>query len=145
HRISGVVDPINKLFFWSYPGAGNSGGTPNRLLIYNWALQRWSYADVTAELVFRSLSEGYTLESLDATGYNLDTLPYSLDSRAWTGGSPFLSAFDSAHKLALFNGATLAAQLETTNFALDGGARVFVSGVRPLIDGGAPSVQVGAA
>src|SRR5262249_36710365 len=71
HRISGVVDPINKLFFWSYPGAGNSGGTPNRLLIYNWALQRWSHADVTAELVFRSLSEGYTLESLDATGYNL--------------------------------------------------------------------------
>ena len=27
HRITGTIDPINKLFFWSYPGAGNSGGT----------------------------------------------------------------------------------------------------------------------
>lgn len=145
HRITGVVDPINKLFFWSYPGAGNSGGTPNRLLIYNWALQRWSQAEVACELVFRSLSEGYTLEGLDATGYTLDQLPYSLDSRAWTGGSPFLSAIDPAHRLALFNGATLAAELETTNVALDGGMRIFVTGVRPLIDGAAPTVEIGAA
>mgnify|MGYP003345204263 CR=1 FL=1 len=145
HRITGTIDPINKLFFWSYPGAGNSGGTPNRLLVYNWALQRWSVAEVTCELIHRSLSEGYTLESLDATGYTLDALPYSLDSRAWTGGSPFLSAFDPSHKLALFNAASLAAVLETTNFALDGGNRVFVSGVRPFIDGGAPTVQIGAA
>jgi hypothetical protein len=48
HRISAAVDPASKVCFWAYPGIGNNGGNPNRLLAYHWALDRFTLSDVTA-------------------------------------------------------------------------------------------------
>ena len=46
-----AVDPINKIFYWAYPGAGNLGGVPNRMLAYNWALDRWSLIELGGDVV----------------------------------------------------------------------------------------------
>jgi len=143
HRISSAVDPINKLVFWAYPGSGNSGGNPNKILCYNWELNRWSTASVDCELIYRTLSQGYTLDGLDAYSTNIDALPFSLDSRAWTGGRLILSAFDTSHKLNFFNGSNLAATLETGEFTGQGGRRLFVQGIRPLVNGGTITCAVG--
>jgi hypothetical protein len=142
-RISAAVDPINKLVFWAYPGIGNVGGNPNRLLAYNWALQRWTISEVDCELILRSLSFGYSLDALDATGFTLDTLPFSLDSRAWTGGRLVLAAFDPAHRLAYFNGPNLAATVDTGEAQLFPGRRAVVTGARPIVDAGTPAVAIG--
>lgn len=143
HRISSAVDPINKLVFWAYPGSGNSGGNPNKILCYNWELNRWSTASVDCELIYRTLSQGYTLDGLDAYSTDIDALPFSLDSRAWTGGRLILSAFDTSHRLNFFNGSNLAATLETGEFTGQGGRRLFVRGIRPLVDGGTITAAVG--
>jgi hypothetical protein len=142
-RVSAAIDPINKLCFWAYPGAGNAAGDPNRLLAYNWSLDRWSLAEVETELLLRSLSFGYSLDGLDAANASLDALPFSLDSRAWTGGRVLLAGFDGAHRLGYFSGAALAPAVETAEAALGEGRRVVVTAARPIVDGGSPAVAIG--
>lgn len=143
YRIASAVDPINKLCLWAYPGIGNSGGNPNRILAYNWSLDRFTISDLSCELICRSLSFGSSLDALDATGFNLETLPFSLDSRAWTGGRILLSAFDTAHSLNYFTGPALAATVDTAEAQLAPGARAVVTNARPIVDGGMPSVALG--
>jgi hypothetical protein len=148
YRISSAVDPISKTVFWAYPGVGNAGGNPNRLLAYNWALQRWSLIDGLGdvELIFRSLSFGYSLDQLDSVSASIDALPFSLDSRAWTGGRILLSAFDSSHRLNYFTGAALAPTVDTQELQPTPGKRTFVGSVRPIVEGTSavtPSVAIG--
>lgn len=139
YRITSVVDPINSLIIWSYPGDESVSGTPNRLLIYNYVDNRFTYADATIETLGRSISAGLTLEQLDSYG-TLETLPYSLDSGAWQGGSISLAAFDTAHKLNTFDGAPTQAVFETNDFTTE---RTHLNGIRPLITGGTYEVEVG--
>lgn len=131
HRIYGAGDPINKMVFWAYPGTGNTGGRPNKGLVYNWETGWWSRFEVDSEILLRDLSVGYSLDDLDAFG-DLDSLPFSLDSRVWTGGRLVLSAFDTNKKLARFAGSNLAATIDTTE--LGGSARIYCNCVRPQSD-----------
>lgn len=144
HRIYAAADPINKLVFWAYPNSSASNGNPNRILVYNWETGWWARSTAhECELIFRSLSQSTSLDALDALGYNLDTLPFSLDSRVWTGGRLILSAFNTAHNLANFAGSAVAATVDTAEIDGKEGMRVFVSGVRPLVDGGTVTCAVG--
>jgi len=128
----------------AYPGPGNNNGNCNEIIAYNWQLKRGTLIDGLGdvEMIFRSLSFGLTLEQLDAFG-TLDTLPFSLDARAWTGGKLLLSAFDAAHKLNYFNGTSLAATVDTSEAQLIPNRRALVSAVRPIVDGGSPSIAIG--
>ncbi len=143
-RCSSAIDPVRGLYVFAYPANG-SGGIPNRLLIYNWQAERWSRAELSCELVFGGVSQqASTLEQLDAFG-TLQSLPYSLDSSYWTGTlSLLLFGFDTAHKSGAFSGPVLEATLETGEFNPGDGHRSVVRGLRPLIDGGAPTLQLGA-
>jgi hypothetical protein len=151
NRISSAVDPINKIVFWAYPGAGNASGNPNRLLAYNWSIVnsdgsvgRWSLCDISCELIFRSLSQGYSLETLSSAGYtSLESVPFSLDSRVWTGGRLLLSAFDATHRLNYFSGACLASTVETSEAQLFPGRRGMIRSARPMVDGDQPAVSIG--
>lgn len=143
-RASSAIDPVRGLYVFAYPANGN-GGTPNRLLIYNWHTGKWTRAAVSCELVFGGVSQqGYTLEQLNAFG-TLETLPYSLDSSFWTGTvSLLLFGFDTSHRSGSFSGATLPATVETAEFNPGQGTRSVVRSCRPLIDGGNPQIQLGA-
>lgn len=97
--VRGVVFPELKCVFWSYPGIGNTGGKSNHVMVYSWAYKRWARIDFPADIVGAgfdliaiSSALGYTLETLDTVG-DLDSLPYSLDSRQWTGGQLSFSAW----------------------------------------------------
>ncbi len=137
YRVSAAVDPVGKLYVISYPGAGHSGGLPNKALIYNWAIGRWSRAEADVELLYPGLSQaGYTLDGLDAISGSLDALPFSLDSAVWSGvGRQLLAGFDPAHRLGYFEGATLNAVVETAEAQLVAGRRALVRAVRPLVEG----------
>ena len=65
HRVSSVIDPENHRVFWAYPGVGNVNGEPNRIVVYDWVINRWGRADVCANLVWRASSVGFTLDGLD--------------------------------------------------------------------------------
>ena len=136
-RVSGAIDPVNKLLVYSFPGAGATAGAPNKLYFYYWPEGKWSEADVDTELVVRALTQGFSLEDLDSLSTDIDdgTLE-SFDSRDYQGGRFRFAAFDSVHKLAYFTGTNLAATLETGEFQLRPGRRSLVTKARPQIDGG---------
>lgn len=94
--------------------------------------------------MYRSLSgASQTLDSLDSVSASLDALGFSLDSRVWAGGVVLLSAFNTDHELSLFTGGSLPATVETGEVQLFPGRRALVTSVRPIVDGGSPSVRVG--
>ena len=142
-RVSGAVDPVNKLVTWSFPGSGAAGGAPNKLYFYYWPDGKWSEADVDTELVVRALTQGFSLEDLDSLSTDIDdgTLE-SFDSRDYQGGRFRFAAFDSVHKLAYFTGDNLAATLETGEFQIKPGRRSLLKKARSLIDGGTATMAV---
>lgn len=143
-RMTSAVDPINKMILWSYAGSGNSQGNPNRIIVYNWFTQSWAIANIEQEMIFRSLTFGYSLDGLDTVSTNLDALPFSLDSRAWTGGALQLSGFNTSHSLGYFSGAALAPTVDTEEIQPFVGLRTFCRNARPIIDGSVtPSVALG--
>lgn len=154
-RVVGAVDVLNKLVFWIFPSVNSVDGTPDNVIIYNWAIDRWSYGALSADWIMRALSFGVTLEGLDALyPGGLETVPYSLDSRAWIGGDLQLAAITSGHKLSYFTGDNLAAQIGTSvaqihpgqqdpnTGTVRPGKRSFVRSVRPLVEGSTSTVAV---
>lgn len=141
-RITSAIDPINKLYLLSYPTLGSSG-ICNRLLIYNWQLDRWSKANVSLEMIVRTLSFGYTLDQLyTKLSYTIDGLPFGLDSRAWTGGTIQLGGFDSSHRLNFFTGTNLQGTVDTSEVQPFEGQNARVFNTRPAVDGGIPTVAI---
>lgn len=136
HLIYGAADIINKIAIWAYPESGST--YCNRLIMFNWKTGRWSeasddYGGASPDLhvLFGDLTPGYTLDELDSVG-NLDALPFSLDSRIWTGGAAALSAISSTNRLQRFSATPRAATLETAETG--GASRTFCSGVQPMVD-----------
>lgn len=137
-----AIDPVNKLVIWAYPGSGHSNGLPNKLIIYNWATQMWSDADMNVNYLMSFLTEDMTLEQIDAVESDLDALAYSLDSSRWKGGVLGLAAFGTTHYLSDFTGNNLAATLETTEAEPTPGTRTRVRFTRPIVDG-TSNIQIG--
>jgi hypothetical protein len=108
----------------------------DRLLIYDWALQKFSYAIITAQM-WAALATGNL--DLDTTGTDpgdafLDSNAPSLDSYSYTGGRPVVGGIDQNGILSFLTGANLAATLETAERHLAPGMRAFVNEVYPLDD-----------
>lgn len=146
HRIVASVDPINKYVTWAYPAAGNTSGRPNKMIVYNWDVDRWSVGYIETDIIFQDLTTGYTLDQLDPFG-NLETLEFSLDSRVWTGGRLVLSGFNIDNKLSRFGDNNLAATIETQEVGADQlfnlpNNRVYVDGIRPIVDGGVVTIAI---
>ena len=142
-NLTAAADPVNKLVYWSYTGQGHTGGRANKLLVYNWELGTWASGELETEGLFRSVTMGESLDSMDTISASLDDIAYSLDSTIWMGGAPVLAAFDTNHCLSFFNGNRLDSVLETKEIALGEGERTHVQGVRPILDGGTATVQIG--
>lgn len=141
-RVVSAIDPERNIACWAYPGANSVGGQPNRLLIYNWQVGRWTRCDIDTEWLLRFMSPGYTLEGLDVFG-TVDSIDISFDSRAFMGGALSFAAFTPLHKLANFGGDPLTAQIDTTEMRAAAGRRIEVSNMRPLVQGGTSTMQIG--
>lgn len=145
YAVIGAADPVRPRVYWLFPSTGNSTYLLDHIICYDIGLNQWSHAPVSASYLFTGSTPGLTLDGIDAAypAYNLDTLPFSLDSRFLQGGAPYLACFNSDMKLAFFSGANLAATVETASFQAMPGRRAFVTGIRPLTDSTAISIQVG--
>lgn len=139
HLANAVIDPINKLYILAYPGAGNNG-TCNRLIMFNWASGRWSYAEPgNIAVLVNSMSQAVDPDaaSTETTYGNPDTGAFadvSLDSRIFIGGKLQLSAINTDHKLAYFNSSALTATIETGETQLFPGRRALATNVRPMVE-----------
>jgi hypothetical protein len=146
-RVVGVADPINKLIWWAYPSKQNTDGNPDRMLSYNWSIDRWSLCEVTCETLLRLLTIGYSLDDLFTVfGYTIDNTPANFDGAVWQGGRVNLGLFDANHTLNFLTGTPLAATVDTQEMEPMPGRRSFIgigSTVKPLVDGGSPTVAIG--
>lgn len=142
YRISSAIDPIRKIVAWAYPGAGNTGGNPNNILIYHYGCARWSRIEgLNIEWIMRAITGGYTLDGLDAYSTNIDTILLTLDSIQWTGGNYLFSCFDSGHRLNQFNGSAMQAVVETNEVNFNQNGLAYITELRPIGQGLSASYQ----
>ena len=135
-RIQGALDLRNRNIVWAYTTTDSAGnGDPDKMLIYNWPTQKWSTVDLDTEHLFSTLTEGYTLDTLDNVSSSVDALVFSLDSRVWTGGNPQFSAFNRSHVMAHFTATALDAVFETGERENAPGQFFKTNSVRPLVNG----------
>jgi hypothetical protein len=88
-RMSSIADPESGLVMWSYPGSGNTSGRPNRIVIYNTIVNRWSIIDQELELIWRSGGVATTLDALDDVNLGTDLVSngdFATDT-IWTKGT----------------------------------------------------------
>jgi len=134
--ITSAVDPNNSIVVWSYRGSGATGTTNNKLLIYNYAVDKWSTGSgQDLEFIASASQEAFTtLESLDVLG-DLDNLPKSLDSYFYKEGIVGLAGFNSDNKFGKFIANSLSATVDTTEFEGAKGKRSTLINCRPIVDG----------
>ena len=141
-KMTSTVDPQAQLAVWSYVSNSSLDGTPDRLLIYNYALNRWSLANVSADVIAPFFTAGYTLEALDNISTSLDALPASLDSALYKGGQ-YLFGGALGTKIHAFTGDPLEGVIETGETSLAMGKHTIVTRVYPYHEGGTVNVEVG--
>jgi hypothetical protein len=133
--LSAVSDPIKKLIVWNYKTASGTYAQ----LIYNWQLQRWSYATAQISSISEVASGTVALESLNAYG-TVDTIGISFDSRFWSSSKLLLSG-TVGNYVATLDGTSLAGSITTGEVQLEG-SRSVVTMVRPIIDNGSSTVAI---
>ena len=136
-RICAAVDPFNQLAMWLYPSASdtaNTTGICDKILIYNYATQKWSTANASASTIFSQFVGAYTVELMDIISENLDQINIALDTDFWSGGQRYLGAIDNNYKAAIFSGTENEGTLETRELELFPGHRSSITNVRPIVD-----------
>lgn len=129
--ICGVNDRQAQRILWAFKSGGSS--TFNRILIYDWSLNRWSYAEEDCQLLMEYATPGYTLDTLDSIVADIDAATTTFDSDIYKGGSISAGAMSSAGKAGAFTGAAKTATIETGE--LSGDSRLFVTELRPVVTG----------
>jgi hypothetical protein len=143
-QMNGAADVAGKCIIWSFPTTSAPAGQNDACLIYHTVFGNWTLAYVGFDTVMRTLTLGCSLDALGTIfGYtNIDTMPVSLDSSLFFGGSLKFGGFDTTHKFGSLDGAPLAATVTTTEAQPTQGRRSFLRSVRPMIDGTPSSVAL---
>lgn len=128
----GAADPRSSRVFWSYKSANGDTGLYDKILGYDYALDRWFPLMASGEYLLGMSQTGLTLESLDALSSSIDALISSLDSYA-TSVTPEVAQFNSAHRLGFFRGDNLEAIFESAEQGMDA-RRMTVRGFLPVTD-----------
>ena len=139
-RICAAVDPFNQLAMWLYPSAqdtANTTGICDKIIIYNYATQKWSTADASASTIFSQFVGAYTVETMDLLSENLEQINIALDTAFWNGGQKLLGAIDNNFKASIFSGTQNQGTLETRQLELFTGHRSSITNVRPIVDASA--------
>lgn len=137
--VLGGVSPVGRHIMWAYNSADNTSTSLNKILIYDWTLDEATIAELTVTALAQILTQGVTLDTMNAFG-NMETLPFSLDSPVWRGGSSLLGVFGSDNKLSVFSGAPMQATWITNDVELPN--RMTVKGVRPHVDTRAITAEI---
>lgn len=132
-NMSASIDPLRQIAIWAYPSNSSPDGSADKLIIYNYAVDKWSTAELSVDMVAPIFSAGYTLEGLDtAFGSSIDDIVASLDSPIYRGGE-YLFAASKDNKIQTFTGDTLPAVIETAEFEGKAGSLSIVRNIIPYV------------
>ncbi len=136
YNLSSAIDPVNKLYVVAYPTVIDGGETPQEMLVFNYNESKWTYIEQQTDVVFGFLATGYTLETLSAAFPDIETVPYSLDSRFWQGGRFLLACVNSSHALCSFSGQPYTAIITTQESRLNENGKAVLTTIYPIIENG---------
>ena len=133
--MSTAIDPVRKLVIWNY----KSVDANRKLMIYNFATKKWTYADAGTDYLGEASSSALTLENLDTISASIDALTTSLDSLLYIGGKYFLGGTYGTSVYS-YTGASLTGNISTGD--IDIGANSVVTLARPIVDNGSGSLSI---
>ncbi len=129
YKMQASVNPRRKQVIWSFPRAGGAG-VNDTMLIYNWASQRWAYAEQGG--IFNGIFSSAVLA--DNVAVYSDSIEELADGPSYSGGRSLLGCI-SGNRLCYFTGEPMTAELETQEVRLSPSTRSLVWGVSPVVDG----------
>lgn len=130
----GASDPRTSRVYWAYKSVAGVIGLYDKILGYDYVLDKFFQIKVTGEYLQGISQTGLTLEALDAISGSIDAMSLSLDAYA-TAVQPEIAQFSSDHKLGFFRGPNLEATMESGEQGTDG-RKIRVKGFRPITDAG---------
>jgi hypothetical protein len=142
-RMCVAVDMKNNTVNWAYSSVAQSSGVLDKMLSYNYVLDKWTVIEISAEFIMQS---AYTTSlSMDSPATTGDTTVEdgggSFDDAVWTGGAQQLAGFGTDHKLFYYSGDNLAAQMSLAEVM--GPARMYIESGIPVCDTSAATLAVG--
>lgn len=140
-RICGGVDFERGCVMWAFPI--DTTGVLGEVIVYSFRENKWSHSIQMLEYLFNSSASNTTVDDMTGSEEGYSGSPE--DPIYNSGGRSKLSAYDTAHNYGLFTGLPMAAAFDTAESTAPNGRRIFVTGVRPLIDLAVPvaTVQLG--
>ena len=141
-RMSASVDPLNEVAMWSYTSTQSPTGQPDKIIIFNYVLNKWSLAEIEADYLAPMFSAGYTVDDLDNLSATVDGLSVQLDSRFFKGGQYFFGGA-YGNKIYTFTGSPLTATIETGEAPISMGKHSIVTRIYPYYEDGDVSLSVG--
>jgi hypothetical protein len=66
-QMSASVDPVRKIVVWNF--INTFGG--NSIMVYNWQVNKWSYAETDVDVVASAATAGLTLEAMNLYGFGV--------------------------------------------------------------------------
>lgn len=127
-----AVDPRNTRVFWAYKSVSGSEGQFDRMLCYDWVLDKFTPISVNGQYLLTVTQPGLTLEGLDAISTSIDAMTASFDDYS-TSVTPEIGMVDTSAALGFFRGEVLEATLESAEQGTDG-TTIKVRGFRPVTD-----------
>ncbi|NPV22856.1 hypothetical protein [Bradyrhizobium aeschynomenes] len=128
----GAADPRSTRVFWSYKSVSGAIGSYDKLLGYDFLLDRFFSVAATGEYLLGMSQTGLTLENLDSISSSIDAMTLSLDAYA-TAVQPEIAQFSAGHVLGFFRGSNLEATIESAEQGTDDN-RIMIRGFRPVTD-----------
>jgi len=145
HLVRGTVDPLNKLYVLAFP----STGAPDcdSALVYHWPTKEWAlwqFSEGLTGIAGTFYQASYTLDNIDSFG-TVDEIGISFDSPFWSGlPTQYMAGFTlDDYTFGFFNGTPLEATIESGEFFIGGGSRVWFNGARPLVDSSSATLAIG--
>lgn len=139
-RVECAKDPDRTVIWIIYPGVGNTGGRPNKVIWYDYALDKFSHGALELEGLIENAST--TPQSIDAPASPGDpddvddvTGEDSFDDRPTASGSSRMGAFSTTFVANDFSGSALEGLIETGDIEGAPGRFYFIDEIRPLVDG----------
>lgn len=136
----------------AYPGAGNVGGKPNKVIWYDYMLDRFSQGTEDLEALIENATSNAASLDAPATPGDPDSLgddppgdpenvgDTSFDDRGTATGESQIGAFNTALNVATFTGNPRPAVAVTGELEINPGMRSCLTSVRPLVSNANASV-----
>jgi len=142
-EIIAVADPSKNVIVWAFPLQNPTSAVLDGTLIYNYALDRWSWSDGNSvEWLLSSFNFQFSLDWLGSMNLDDPANNFNMDARTGISETAILGAFSLAHVYSTFTGQNLAATIETSERGSEE-AGLFLHEIWPLTDADRVTVTTG--